>query len=212
MAITGKKGHAAKPPTKSKNSTGKVKTKRGIDHTKAPSRATRKTTSRTPRQQNSDATYIFECTRLGCGYRIPREERAEQGSIRFDLKCPKCHNREFKCLGKGFNVYVAGPPITGKRPAARSFLENIAKTRPVPPDWVYVNNFQNPYEPKTLKLPSGRAKVFQKDMKNLVDQAKRAVPAALQNEEFVSRGNTITKKAVAERNKILSDLNKQAEV
>ena len=114
--------------------------------------------------------------------------------------------------GKGFNVYVAGPPITGKRPAARSFLENIAKTRPVPPDWVYVNNFQNPYEPKTLKLPSGRAKVFQKDMKNLVDQAKRAVPAALQNEEFVSRGNTITKKAVAERNKILSDLNKQAEV
>src|SRR5947209_1541360 len=114
--------------------------------------------------------------------------------------------------GKGFNVYVAGPPITGKRPAARSFLENIAKTRPVPPDWVYVNNFQNPYEPKTLKLPSGRAKVFQKDLKNLVDQAKRAVPAALQNEEFVSRGNTITKKAVAERNKILSDLNKQAEV
>jgi len=101
MAITGKKGHAAKPPTKSKNSTGKVKTKRGIDHTKAPSRATRKTTSRTPRQQDSDATYIFECTRPGCGYRIPREERAEQGSIRFDLKCPKCHNREFKCLGKG---------------------------------------------------------------------------------------------------------------
>src|SRR5467141_400629 len=34
--------------------------------------------------------------------------------------------------GKGFNVYVAGPPITGKRPDARSFLENIAKTRPVP--------------------------------------------------------------------------------
>src|SRR2546426_142113 len=114
--------------------------------------------------------------------------------------------------GKGFNVYVAGPPITGKRPAARSFLENIAKTRPVPSDWVYVNNFENPYEPKTLKLPPGRAKVFQKDLKNLVDQAKRAVPAALQNEEFVLRGNSITKKAVAERNQSLSDLNKQAEI
>src|SRR2546430_12008963 len=24
--------------------------------------------------------------------------------------------------GQGFNVHVAGPPITGKRPAARSFL------------------------------------------------------------------------------------------
>src|SRR5256712_80798 len=48
--------------------------------------------------------------------------------------------------GKGFNVYAAGPPITGKRPATRSFLEAIAKTRPVPSDWAYVNNFQNQYE------------------------------------------------------------------
>src|SRR5437660_12221457 len=102
MAMTGKKGHAAKRQTRSKSSTGKVKTKRGFNHTKAPSKATsRKTPSRTPRQQNSDATYIFECTRPGCGYRIPREERAEQGSIRIEPKCPKCHSKEFKCLGKG---------------------------------------------------------------------------------------------------------------
>src|SRR2546422_1534283 len=102
MVMTGEKGHAAKRQTKPKNSIGKVKTKRRINHTKAPSKATsRKTTSTIPRQQNSDATYIFECTRPGCGYRIPREERAEQGSLRFDLKCPKCHNREFKCLGRG---------------------------------------------------------------------------------------------------------------
>src|SRR5438876_12071055 len=93
-ARTGKKGHAAKRQTRSKRSTGKVKTKRGFNHTKAPSKATsRKTPSRTPRQQDSDATYIFECTRPECGYRIPREERAEQGWIRFDLTCPKCHNK-----------------------------------------------------------------------------------------------------------------------
>jgi hypothetical protein len=30
-----------------------------------------------------------------------REEKAEIGQTRFDLKCPKCHNNEFKCLGKG---------------------------------------------------------------------------------------------------------------
>src|SRR5260370_41393536 len=54
--------------------------------------------------------------------------------------------------------------------------------------------------------------LLQEDLKKLVDQAKRAVPAALQSDELVSRGNGITKKAVAERNAILSDLNKQAEV
>src|SRR5439155_17887284 len=63
---------------------------------------------------------------------------------------------EVDMKGKGFNVYVAGPPITGKRPAARNFLENIAKTRPVHPDRLSVNNYQNAYEPNTLKLPPGR--------------------------------------------------------
>ena len=109
--------------------------------------------------------------------------------------------------GKGFNVFAAGPPITGKRPATRSYLEKIAKTRPTPPDWCYINNFQNPYEPKALKLPSGKARIFQKDLKILVEQVKRAVPAALQSEEFVTRTNGITKKSVEERDKILNQLN-----
>ena len=113
--------------------------------------------------------------------------------------------------GKGFNVYAAGPPITGRRPATRSFLEAIAKTRSIPSDWVYVNNFENPFEPKALMLPPGRAKIFQKHLKSFIEQAMRAVPSTLQSDEFVSRTNDITKKAVAERNKILNALNKQAE-
>src|SRR5438034_428458 len=113
--------------------------------------------------------------------------------------------------GKGFNVYAAGPPITGKRPATRSFLEAIAKTRPVPSDWAYVNNFQNQYEPKALMFPPGKARVFQKDLKNFIEQAKRAIPATLQSEEFVPRTNNTTKKAVTDRNKSLDDLNKRAE-
>ncbi len=47
------------------------------------------------------ATFTFECTRPGCGYRIWREEKDEAGHLRFDLKCPKCHHKVFRCLGKG---------------------------------------------------------------------------------------------------------------
>ena len=102
MAKAGKKSRASKRPVKSKKAIGKVRTKRSTNHTKASPRvSTKKTISRTGLQQSSDTTYIFECTRPGCGYRIPREEKAELGSLRSDLKCPKCHHREFKCLGKG---------------------------------------------------------------------------------------------------------------
>jgi len=101
MARTVTKSQASKRPVKSAKALSRVR-KRSVSHTRASPRvSTRKTVSRTGHQQISDTTYIFECTRPGCGYRIPREEKAELGSVRFDLKCPKCHHREFKCLGKG---------------------------------------------------------------------------------------------------------------
>src|SRR5437867_2634014 len=112
--------------------------------------------------------------------------------------------------GKGFNVYAAGAPGTGKRYATRSYLEGVAKAKPTPADWCYVYNFANSYEPRALKLPAGRARTLQKDLKKLIDQSKRAVPAALQSSEFVSRISSIRKKSEEERNKILAELTKEA--
>ncbi len=113
--------------------------------------------------------------------------------------------------GKGFNIYVGGLPGTGKRPATRNYLQTVAAAKPVPPDWCYVYNFDDSYEPKALSLPAGRARVLQKDMKKLVDQVKRAVPAALQSNEFVTRTGAIRKKAEVQRDKTLSELNALAQ-
>ncbi len=113
--------------------------------------------------------------------------------------------------GKGFNIYASGIPGTGKRPATRSYLEEVAATKPTPSDWCYVYNFEDSYEPRALKLPTGRARALQKDMKKLIDQAKRAVPAALQNNEFISRTSSIRKKSEEERSRILGELNKEAQ-
>ena len=113
--------------------------------------------------------------------------------------------------GKGFNIYVGGLPGTGKRPATRSFLQGIAATKPTPPDWCYVYNFADSYEPKALSLPAGKARIFQKDTKKLIDQAKRAVPAALQSNEFVTRTSEIRKKAEEQRSQILGELNSLAQ-
>jgi len=112
---------------------------------------------------------------------------------------------------KGFNVYVAGPPGTGKTTAVRNFLEAIAKDRPTSPDWCYVNNFHNSYEPLYIQLPTGRAKTFRKDLDNFLDEVKRSVPRALQSEEFQSKRGGLIKAAEERRHKILSDLGDEAE-
>jgi len=72
----------------------------------------------------------------------------------------------------GFNIYAAGLAGTGRKTAVKDFLEELAKAKPVPSDWCYVNNFRNPYEPKAVKLPPRLGKEFQKDMKNFVDEAR----------------------------------------
>jgi hypothetical protein len=66
--------------------------------------------------KKDDITYVYECTRPGCGYRIWREEKGEPGQLRSDLKCPKCHHVEFRCLGKGdlpesFQVPIPTNPV-----------------------------------------------------------------------------------------------------
>ncbi len=49
----------------------------------------------------NETTYLYECTQPDCNYRIVRDEKAEQGERRYDLKCPKCHHQEFRCMGQG---------------------------------------------------------------------------------------------------------------
>ena len=85
----------SKPKTKSRTRvkrTTKVKRATGTKHTKI---------TRTDHKGINEATYIYQCTQADCNYRIVRDEKAEQGEKRYDLKCPKCHHQEFRCLGPG---------------------------------------------------------------------------------------------------------------
>jgi Cdc6-like AAA superfamily ATPase len=87
----------------------------------------------------------------------------------------------------GFNIYVAGWPGTGRTTAVKNFVEEIARVEPVPRDWCYVNNFANQYEPKALQLPAGKGKDFQKDIKNLIENIRSALPKAFESEDYTRK-------------------------
>ena len=112
---------------------------------------------------------------------------------------------------KGFNVYVAGYPGTGRTTAVRNFLEEIAKKQPVPPDWCYVNNFGDEYTPKAIKLPPGKGKIFQKDMKTFVDNTKRGLRKAFESEDYALRRENTLKQVEAKRKQLIEQLNSEAQ-
>lgn len=112
---------------------------------------------------------------------------------------------------KGFNIFVAGFPGTGKMTAVKSFLDKLAEDQTVPFDWCYVNNFQEPYEPKVISLKAGEGRVFHKDMSNFLNEAKINLPKAFESEDFALKREATIKIIEAERNKIFSELNRKAE-
>jgi len=112
---------------------------------------------------------------------------------------------------RGFNVYVAGYPGTGRTTAVKNFLEETARKEPVPPDWCYVNNFSNEYKPKAIKLPSGRGKNFQKDMENFIENAKRALIRVFESEDYATRRESTIKAEENQRKKLIDQLNAEAQ-
>jgi len=110
----------------------------------------------------------------------------------------------------GFNIYVAGEPGIGKMTAVKTFLEATAAGQPPRSAWCYVNNFQDSYQPKVLRLPQERARALQRDVKALIERLRRDVPHAFESEEYVAQRDELGKKMDQRRNDILVALRSKA--
>jgi lon-related putative ATP-dependent protease len=123
----------------------------------------------------------FETTaELAAISEIPGQDRAAE-AIRFATEIDV----------DGHNVYVLGPPGTGRHLFVRQVLEQKAATRAVPQDWCYVYNFEDPRQPRALALPPGRSKELRKDVEQVVGDAQTAIPAAFESEDFQAQREAI---------------------
>jgi len=110
----------------------------------------------------------------------------------------------------GYNVFVLGPPGTGRHSFVRRYLEAKAKTEPVPSDWVYVNRFDEPRKPKVLELPAGRGCGLRDHIARLVEETHRAIPAAFESEDYRKQRKEIEERAQEEQNKAFQEVRKHA--
>jgi lon-related putative ATP-dependent protease len=111
---------------------------------------------------------------------------------------------------KGFNIYVSGMPGTGRTTAVRRFLEEVAAAKPVPMDWCYVNNFEDPYHPHALNLPAGRAAELQKGMENLTKLVFQEVRNVFESEEYAKHKEEVLNKFQQQKQTILEQVNQLA--
>jgi len=111
----------------------------------------------------------------------------------------------------GYCMYVLGRPGAGKHRFAREYLETQATSDPVPDDWCYVYNFDDPHQPKALNLPAGTGRAFEADMRQLVDELKVALPAAFESDDYRARNEAIETEMQERRENAVAELQEEAE-
>ncbi len=110
----------------------------------------------------------------------------------------------------GYNIFITGLTGTGRASYARSIIKKIAPLEPVPSDWCYVFNFENPSEPIALDLPAGKGAVFVRDMEVLVEDLKEIIPKAFDSEDYERQKGIYVKEFQESRSAILDELNQAA--
>lgn len=91
----------------------------------------------------------------------------------------------------GYNVYVMGEPGTGRFSFVRRYLRAEGKRLQTPADWLYINNFDEPREPRVLKLEPGSAAAFIADINQLIDNLLATFPAVFEHPSFQQKKSAI---------------------
>jgi lon-related putative ATP-dependent protease len=111
----------------------------------------------------------------------------------------------------GYNLFVLGTPGTGRRTVVRQFIERQAAAEPVPSDWCYVNDFEQPHKPRLLELPAGTGTRLRRDMEQLIEDLRSAIPAAFESEEYRARRQELEQELKERQERAFEELRQQAE-
>lgn len=98
----------------------------------------------------------------------------------------------------GYNIFAVGTNGLGKRTMIRRLLQQHARQLPTPPDWVYVNHFDDPRQPIALQLAAGQALRFQQAMhemwQSILQQLERRFGTDTYHQQIESIRSQISQK------------------
>jgi lon-related putative ATP-dependent protease len=113
---------------------------------------------------------------------------------------------------KGFNIYVAGSPGTGRHTATKRYLEEVAeKLREVPSDWCYVTNYKNQFKPRALEFPAGMGKVFVAKIDQFIEAARTSIRRMLESEEYAQQREELSRSFDAQRDEFTEEMRVKAQ-
>lgn len=110
----------------------------------------------------------------------------------------------------GYNIFALGPTGVGRHALVQRYVADQAAAEAPPNDWCYVNNFEQPYRPRVLRLPAGMGKDLRNDVQRLVGELRNALSSTFENEEYQTRRQSLEMELQEQQQKGLNELQEQA--
>ncbi len=129
----------------------------------------------------SSATLGFEHTGELSGFTGILGQPRATDALEFGLSIDKA----------GYNIYIGGDDRTGRIRYVRNHLNAIASQQETPSDWLYVNNFDNPMEPRVFSLPPGQGNKLRQDIDGMIAAVLDVFPTCFENPGLQQRKNAL---------------------
>lgn len=111
----------------------------------------------------------------------------------------------------GYNLFALGPAGSGRRSLVQRYAEERATGEALPPDWCYVNNFQQSHKPHVLALPAGRGVELRDDMEQFIEDLHAAIPAVFESSEYRTRAQGIEEDINQQQEQALKKIQESAQ-
>jgi predicted ATP-dependent protease len=110
----------------------------------------------------------------------------------------------------GYNLFVMGPPGSGKRTLVSAFVAARPAAPHAAPDWVYLNNFAEPHKPIAVELPAGQGARLRDDILEVIEELQNAIPALFKSDEYRARAAQIEAESTERHEKAFTALGEEA--
>lgn len=113
--------------------------------------------------------------------------------------------------GPEYNIFVTGLEGTGKTTLVTKLLTEHAADKATSPDFCLVNNFDDPYCPRTLEMPTGTAVYFSRSMARFIEVFRSGLPGFFKSDSFKQRQEILSREYSDRQKQILEAVEKYAQ-
>ena len=110
----------------------------------------------------------------------------------------------------GFNVYAMGEHGTGRQTLIKQMLSATASKEPTPPEWCYINNFDDTNSPHKLYVSPGDGKQLLTRINTFIDELMDLFPEIFDNPGYQRQKAAIDREFNEKYDEAIADVEETA--